>query len=574
MRRTTTAIALAFMIPVCAAAQNDRSAGLFTTARQLPLVSQSLVVRAVGGEARLELTQVFANDGPELAQADYRLHLPRGASVTAFGFWHDGEFLAAELKERGEARRAHTAAAASGHATALAQRDGAIHSFSVFPVVAGGLQEVVTTIAVPVASEGSSSSVRLPLDTFLGHAPVTSTVIVYIETNERLVDVRAPGALVAKRSLGGTHAELAFTADAPVEVGWTTEGPPLLTRASAVSLDDGTTALQLRLALNEPPSDISPPRAIVVLIDASASMRRRGEALRTLLHRFDEQTRSFYRGAVPLRFIAVADRTIELTGASRADMLRRILSGDAGFATSWADLEGAAIDTGCDESGSRCLIVTDPQVLDLPRTRDLETLFLADADELAHFDDVLGRSARVARPDEEPVAALQALADELVLPVLELHSARQGRTELEPVGAPRMQVAAGGLLRLDFASTSFEPVVVELDVAGRVIERTIEVEALDPASRMGRAVRRSFFRGRLDDWTAEYRRLRDPELRRQIVQVSLREEIPTDFTALHAASPDRVLTRAGTTAPLLRRLGLVLLALGVAGLAIGRRWLP
>ncbi len=43
-----------------------------------------------------------------MSQADYRLHLPRGAIVSGFGFWRDGRFLAAELKEKQEARQAHS----------------------------------------------------------------------------------------------------------------------------------------------------------------------------------------------------------------------------------------------------------------------------------------------------------------------------------------------------------------------------------------------------------------------------------------------------------------------------------
>ncbi len=50
-------------------AQDDRRAGLFTKAAQLPLVSQSVVVRIHGGEAVVELTQIFANPGEEIAQA-------------------------------------------------------------------------------------------------------------------------------------------------------------------------------------------------------------------------------------------------------------------------------------------------------------------------------------------------------------------------------------------------------------------------------------------------------------------------------------------------------------------------
>ena len=81
---------LALLLPALftspARAQDDAAAGLFTEARQLPLVSQALSVEVDGDEALLHLTQVFANEGGALGQADYQLHLPEGASVEGFGF--------------------------------------------------------------------------------------------------------------------------------------------------------------------------------------------------------------------------------------------------------------------------------------------------------------------------------------------------------------------------------------------------------------------------------------------------------------------------------------------------------
>src|SRR5690606_10754421 len=95
------------LLALSAFAQDDATSGLFTEARQLPLVSQSIVVDVVGAEATVHLTQVFANDGDTIGQADYRLHLPRGASVAGFGFWAGDRFLEAERKEKVEAETAH-----------------------------------------------------------------------------------------------------------------------------------------------------------------------------------------------------------------------------------------------------------------------------------------------------------------------------------------------------------------------------------------------------------------------------------------------------------------------------------
>jgi hypothetical protein len=127
-------------------------------------------------------------------------------------------------------------------------------------------------------------------------------------------------------------------------------------------------------------------------------------------------------------------------------------------------------------------------------------------------------------------------------------------------------------MRLYVESRSSESLRLTLRVGDRSFDRRIEVEELDPASALGRSIRRGFYRGRLDDLMAEYRRTRDPELRRDIVATSLAEEIPTALTSLHVASPDRVLSRTATPAPLLRGLGLIALLTGAAALFLGRRW--
>jgi hypothetical protein len=546
------------LAPLPLEAQSDRAAGLYAEAQQLPLVSQSVVVRIHGGEARIELTQVFANDGPEIAQADYRLHLPQEAVVTGFGFWYDGRFHAAELRERQQARAAHAAAASAGRSTALLERsEGAVHSFSVFPVRAHALQEVALTVVMPVTTERGRSHVRLPLDAFLGHTRLTSTVTVLISTDEPLRAADVAGAAAVERRRTERSAELMLSSAEPVEVWWASELPPLLTRAESVPLEDGSSAVQLRLALNDTRARARPAE-LAVLVDGSYSMRRRSRALEALLQRIVEQS------PATLRVLAVSERLLEVTADTPRSMVERALSGEAGFAASWDDLANAAETVGCAASATRCIAITDPQVLSLDASRDLETLFLADADELAYFATELGRTPRAYQPGVEPRAALHALADELVLPVLAVTGIEQDGGELEPVGAPRQQVALGGLLRLHVASRSSAPLELNMTVDGRELHRTVDIEPLDPLSRVGRSVRRGFYRGQLEDWMAEYRRLRDPELKRQIVEVSVREEIPTPLTALHVAAPDRVLPRTATGAPLSRWLGLGLLVLACA----------
>jgi hypothetical protein len=556
---------LTLITAVPVVAQDDLAAGLFTEARQLPLVSQSVETEINGGEAVVTLTQIFANPGSELAQADYRLHLPKAAVVTGFGFWHDGRFLAAALKERGQAKTEHRRAARSGRATALLERDGTVHSFSVFPVAAGALQEVRTTIVLPVVTEGGRSHLRLPLDHFLGHARVSSSVIARLRTAERLERVGVEGADVAHEKRGRRRAELLFTADHPVEIWWASELDGLLAKARAVDLEDGTTAVELRLALNDPELGGVGPSEIVLLIDASTSMRRRAAAVRTLVDRVLARARD------PVRIIAFGDTALEadITGSPAIGEI--LAQGNAGHGSSWAVVEAAAEGVGCGGSGLRCVVVTDPQIPGLPAERRLETLFLADADELDHFNDVIGHEAAIHQPGIDPVAGIFGFADELVLPVLELAAVRQGRDELRPAGSRRRRSPLGGLMRLYFHTRTTDPLSLQLRVEGRAVNRRLRLEHIDPAEAEGQSIRRAYFRSHLDDLMADYRRTRDAELRREIVAISLREGIPTDLTSLHVASPTRVLSRTATPAPLLRRLGLMLLLIGTGTAMLIRR---
>ncbi len=130
------------------------------------------------------------------------------------------------------------------------------------------------------------------------------------------------------------------------------------------------------------------------------------------------------------------------------------------------------------------------------------------------------------------------------------------------------------MMRLFLASRSTRDLEVGLTIDGEAFERRVEIEVLDADGRLAHALRRGFFRGRLDDWAADYRRSRDPELKRQIIEVSLREGIPTDLTALQVAAPEPVMPPTATPAPLLRIAGLLLLLLGTAIRATAARWGP
>lgn len=560
--RVAAVLGLALVGVGSSVAQDDRAAGLFTEATQLPLVAQSIDVRVARGEAIVDLDQVFANPGPRVAQADYRLHLPTGASVLGFSFWTAaGERVDARLREREEAVARHAAAVGAGRVSGLLQRhEGTIRSFSVVAVEGGREQRVRVRVRWPVVAEAGRSSLRLPLDRFLGHPRLESPVLVEVLSEEPLAGVGVDGGRFDVLSRNRRRARVALSSDEPVEVWWAEELPPVLLAADAVDLGDARFGLGLRIVAHDLPDVVEPVRRLVVL-DASLSLRRRVTALETLLRRLE---------ALPgVDVLAVTEEEVEAL-PRRADEATLLLrSRSFGSSVSWSDLAVGAASEGCGRSVVRCLIVTDPQVAGLPapeeRHTPAEVLFLADAEEGAHFADRLGPDARVFDVDGDPRARLRGLVDEALLPTLEVRQVDQRGGTHELQSHDPLRVAEGGALRAVFTSSSTAPLGLELVGPGGTPERrTVEVRVLDPEGPAGRVLRREVVATLLERWAEEYRRSRDPALRQRIVDTSLAEGLPTEWTALQVdAAASGALPKTGTVAPVLRWLGL--LALLVAG---------
>jgi hypothetical protein len=167
----------------------------------------------------------------------------------------------------------------------------------------------------------------------------------------------------------------------------------------------------------------------------------------------------------------------------------------------------------------------------------------------------------------DPPAKLASLMDEQMLPVLEVEGIEQPGGTLTLQGATRLRVAEGGMLRLFASSDSEQPLVLHLALGEQRWERRVEPELLAADGAQGRAVRRGLFAVLLEDWMTAYQRAPDNELRRRIVEVSLREGIPTALTSLHVAAPGGSGELPGTATPaaLLRVLGCLLLLLAMLG---------
>lgn len=515
-------------------AQDNAAAGLFTEARQLPLVSQSLTLRVAGGRAELRLVQVFANDGEDLGQADYHLYVPQGASVSGFGFWNRGEFLAAELRVREEAEARHRRAAEQGRATGILRQENRIHSFSVYPLPGGEQKTVETTLQLPVEHEMGRSHVRLPVDSFVGQPAPPSSVLVDVTSEDALADFGTDGGALRELARSERRLYLALSTARAVEIWWSEAGAPLRARAELVPLEEGDLGLHVRLALGDPHALARPYRAVHLLVDGSYSMRRRAAAVRAFLERVR-------RGAsAPVSVHLLAEREARFgPGTAPEAVTAALLSGAVGQRAQWPQFAQALDALGCEQPALRCAVLSDAQLPGLARGHGKRTplVLLADPHELAWLGEKLPEDASVHQWGVDPEARLLERADECVLPVFTLRGVFQDGQPLALPPRTPVRVAAGGLLRAYVRTSSRTPVTLVGDVDGQ--ERRIELAPawLTKESEAGAALRRAVYQELLAAWMDAYRRSPEPELQKQIVAVSLREGVPTAFTALQVDDP-------------------------------------
>ena len=551
-RHSTRALALLGLLAASAApawAQDNAAAGLFVgEARQLPLVSQSLVVEIRGDEARLHLTQDFLNDGEAEGQADYQLFLPEGATVEGFGFWSDDRFFEAELQEKGEAEARHRQAAEAGRTTGLLEAEDQLHSFSVYPVPAGAIKRVESTLRLPVETDLGRQQLRLPVDRFLGQAGPDSTVFVDLHTLEPLrgLDLTVGDWITLASS--ERQVQVAFSTDTAQDLSWWEERPPLLLRAERVPLEDDAVGLQVRVSLDDAEAagliaggEAASPGPVHLFVDGSFSMQRRQRAVS-----------------------AVRERVRQVGGEDA------VIHEVSGHSLTWTHLEEAMAEAGCGGGGLRCVVLSDAQLEDLPDSRqaNVEILLLADPHEKAWMPD-RAAAALVYQEDVEPLARLRSLTDEAVLPVLELDALLLGGELLGTVGSPRTRVAEGGGLKLYAlpGEATGDTLQVLARMGDRPLRLEVPLETLDRESPEGEAARRGWYRAELARLMARYREAPDEALKGAIVDLSLREGIPTAFTALQVDDPELSLVAIKPGDP-------VLTVHGEAGLAEVAAWYP
>lgn len=563
-------LALAILFTsTAAAAQNDVAAGLFTEAGKVPLAAQSLAVDVVGDVATVVLKQTFANTAADVRQADYRLVLPRHASVLGFGFYNDDTFLEAALKEKGAAEAAHRRAAKAGRATGLLRHDTVTHSFSVFPLRPGERKRVVVRMHLPVVTAGGTSSVDLPIALFAGQsqpsssakgvtkgaetfAPPQSPIVARVMASQELASVRLRGAstaLVVEQE--GKFSTVVGSANQRARLEWSESSAPVAVSATEVDLPDGKRGLEIAVAFSDLLAakaahqrlkGAQAPADVRLLVDGSASMRGHRGALAKVL------SRTFAIRPQTSVTVVGEDRSILLTDGKSADeaadvktLVDQALDGRAGHRLTRNAIRRARKSSGCNAKNVRCVLVTDGQLEDLEWTLKAEwpSLILADAD-AADREKVLLASnskANVFIEGATPLATLPTLVDELLLPALDVTLASYGPRGLKFEGRPKMRIAEGAqrrfVARLPKKLRKRKNVVVDVTVAGKTLALTAPVERVNRDSVRGVALRKRIFKSHLDDLLRLYDRKPKERLRKDIVALSLRENIPTRLTAWH-----------------------------------------
>jgi len=433
------------------------------------------------------------------------------------------------LRERNEAERRHRAAATEGRATAIMKKEQNILSFSVYPVAAGERKKVETRFYVPIERELGRYRVRIPVDEFLGQPAPRTSVLVELKSDEPIADFGVSRGSAKLLRRGERSLQLVLPTRAGVELWWAEAGPPLLLRAEAVALDDGDLGLRIRAALNDAERWRGEPETLEILIDASYSMRRRAAALRVFLDRLSSSA------TAGVRFHTIAERAAEWSSAEEA--LEAVLTGATGH-RGGARLLVEIERLGCSAS-ARCAVVTDPQlaVLEEIDAAGVPLVLLSDVHERAHFADDLPPAASIHLPGVDPEGRLLALADQLVRPVLEIESISQSSGSVEFPGRQSIRVAEGSILRLHGRIDDRADLEVRGTIDGQPFTELLTIELLDSGDPAGSTLRRGVFRELLASWMERYRREPGEELKRRIVEISLREGIPTALTALQVDDP-------------------------------------
>ncbi|MEJ2535300.1 MAG: marine proteobacterial sortase target protein [Gammaproteobacteria bacterium] len=132
--------------------------------RALLALDTAMHVEVTGQAARVQVVQVFRNDGVDWAEGVYRFPLPRGAAVDQLHVEVGERVLTGEIREREEASRVYQQARDDGRAAGLVAQERA-NQFSTRLANIGPGEEIRVMIGfiAAVDYEGGVFSLRLPM---------------------------------------------------------------------------------------------------------------------------------------------------------------------------------------------------------------------------------------------------------------------------------------------------------------------------------------------------------------------------------------------------------------------------
>ncbi|MEL6187758.1 MAG: hypothetical protein AAFU79_24310, partial [Myxococcota bacterium] len=165
-------------------------------------------------------------------------------------------------------------------------------------------------------------------------------------------------------------------------------------------------------------------------------------------------------------------------------------------------------------------------------------LALADPEELQHVQGRLPGGAVVHR-DADPSARLAERIDALVRPSLRIVGVQAASGAPVELLDARRSAPAGSVLRLPARLPNLEPVDLELEVAGQPLPFRVTPQLARGEEAKG--VRRAVYRAELARMARRFRTASGDErvsLKERITALSLREDIPTAFTARQVDDPE------------------------------------
>ncbi|MEE2903791.1 MAG: VIT domain-containing protein [Myxococcota bacterium] len=551
MRTTiTTLLFLSILYPSETNAQDNWKAGLFTEAKQLPVISQGVHIDVLDGSARIEYIQYFKNDGSAIAQADYYLDLPASIRLEEFGFWNSGRYLRAEVKERSVAERAHKRAARSKRATAIVQQNGNIRHFSIYPVLANETKKIRVVLRADVTMFMGQSSFSVPIQRFLGQRDVLTPVSVNLQATEALshVDVRELSEVkVAKPKLdvepefrsiefqqqqrSSKERRLLFSSARTVQVLWKEKQSELVVSGRSVLLPDSSHAIELTSVLPANFRHSDEPTLMHILLDQSYSMRRRYKTVRDVLKHFQR----FKDTSIKVHLIG--------RESEQLDSVSSVISSES-FSSQLPELNWASFRThlkelACTKASVQCLVITDPQTGGIEKSSESEipVLILADSHELEWAGKSIQPSHLVFSYETGQVSSLLRNIDELVRPSFQISSVAQGMQTLDPVGFQSRVLTAGSMNKLLLTGDGNEEIAVQFRHDDKVVTRKVELFEQDVFSKNATRIRKAYFRHKINRWMHDFKQTQNPDLKTRIIEIGVREQIPTVFTSMQVEAP-------------------------------------